>query len=150
MRIPRAAIGIGLLLLIAYGAYASYVTYSPGEDRAVTLVAGTAKDGTMFFHCDQDGSTPGVCEDVDGHARVTVDRRDRVAMTVRTDDGRKHPHDFFLEGAPYFVFPAGIEMELEKPSETKSFTAYARGEYRFVCELAGHEEAGMWGTLVVR
>ena len=32
---------------------------------------------------------------------------------------------------------------------TKTFTPTARGTYRVVCTVAGHEQAGMTGTLVV-
>lgn len=145
-----AAVAIGVLILLLYGGYAAAVSVSNGVDKHVSIVAGMRPDGSMFYSCDATNSTPGVCEENGGHARVAVDKRDRLRVTVRTDDGKPHSHDFRLEGPPYLVWPAGIEMELEDGPETKSFTAWAAGEYRFVCELKGHEAAGMWGTLVVR
>lgn len=139
------------VLLVAYGAYAATVTVdNGGPTKEAAILAGASPDGSMFYHCDATASTPGVCEDVDGHARILVEKRDRIHVTVRTDDGRRHSHDFRLEGLPYLLWPAGVEMELEAPSESSTFTAWAAGEYRFVCELRGHESAGMWGTLVVR
>lgn len=146
----RNALIVAGVLLVAYGAYAAYVTVDNGTEKHVTILAGVQGDGKMFYHCVGDESTPGICNDADGHATITVNKRDRLTFTVRTDDGRKHSHDFRLMGAPYFLWPAGIEMELETPSQTGSFTAYKTGEYRIVCELKGHEEAGMWGTLVVK
>lgn len=145
----RALLAVLAAVLALYGAYAAFVTYAPGDDARVAILAGVAEDGTMFFRCEAAGTTPGACVDVGGHAEIRAGKRDRLAVTVRTDDGKRHSHDFRLEGLPYLVPPAGIEMELEKPSETKSFTAYATGTFRFVCELPGHERAGMWGTLVV-
>lgn len=138
------------ILAVAYGAYAAFVTVSNGNEKHVTILAGIKPGGEMFYHCVVEESTPGVCTDKDGHATVTVAKRDRVTFTVKTDDGRNHSHDFLLEGAPYMMWPAGIEMELEHPSESGAFTAWKTGEYRFVCELSGHEDAGMWGTLVVK
>lgn len=127
----------------------AYVSIPNGNGtRSVAVLAGTASDGSMFFTCDP-ASPSDACADVDGHATIHADVRDRLHVTVRTDDGRSHSHDFKLEGGAYALWPAGIEMELKRPSETRSFTAYAAGTYRFVCEIPGHEARGMWGALVV-
>lgn len=138
-----------VVVLLLYGGYATAVSVSNGHEKRVSIVAGIHPDGSMYYSCDQANSTAGVCDENNGHARILVEKRDRVKITVRTDDGKRHSHDFRLEGAPYFLWPAGIEMELEKGTQTKSFTAWATGEYPFVCELKGHKEAGMYGTLVV-
>ena len=138
------------ILLVAYGAYALAASVTNGAPtKEVHIVAGVAEDGSMYFHCEPEQETPGACEDRDGHATILAKKRDRLRVTVRNEDGRSHSHDFRLEGAPYLLWPAGIEMELEDAQESSSFTAWARGEYRFVCELAGHEDLGMWGTLLV-
>lgn len=147
LRLVLSALAVALAV---YGAYAAFVSYAPGDRLRVEILAGVAEDGSMFFRCEPARSTAGACEDAGGHARILASKRDRVTVTVRTDDGRRHSHDFRLMGAPYLVPPAGIEMELKAPSETKSFTAYATGEFRFICELPGHEASGMWGTLSVR
>lgn len=103
----------------------------------------------MYFRCDVANSSAGTCDDEAGHATITVNKRDRLTIRVATDDGRRHSHDFKLEGVAYALWPAGIEMELEKPAEERTFTAWSIGSYRFVCELPGHEERGMWGVLRV-
>lgn len=151
MATTRTRILFGLaILFLAYAGYATAVSVPNGElTKHVSIVAGTDPDGTMYFHCDVVNSTEGACIDEEGHAQIRAHVRDRLQVRVSTDDGRKHSHDFKLEGAPYALWPAGIEMELNKPTETKSFTAWREGTYRFVCELQGHERAGMWGSLVV-
>lgn len=148
MRIPRGVwIGLGVVVVL-YAAYAAAATLSNGTTKRVSIVAGV--DGSrMFFQCDAANSTEGACVDVDGHAQIRVQKRDRVHVHVASADGKSHMHDFRLQGAPYLVWPAGLEMELEEGAEDGTFTAYATGTYRFICELPGHDEAGMWGTLVV-
>jgi plastocyanin len=52
-----------------------------------------------------------------------------------------------------FVFaPANFKMTVGPgKSDTKSFTApTAPGTYDFVCDVAGHKEAGMVGKLIVK
>lgn len=137
-----------LALLLLGGSYVANASVATGERVRATVVAGTSPDGSMYFRCVQEESTPGVCSAEDPR-RLTVGHRDRVALTVRTDDGRRHSHDLRVEGFAYGPPFPWVELELEKPSETKTFTAWRTGEFRFVCELAGHEEAGMWGVLVV-
>jgi uncharacterized cupredoxin-like copper-binding protein len=40
-------------------------------------------------------------------------------------------------------------MEIEDGTQSGTFVAWATGDYTFICELSGHEDAGMWGTLRV-
>jgi uncharacterized cupredoxin-like copper-binding protein len=138
-----------LTLVVAYASHIALVTIPHGgPTKRASIVAGVDPDGTMYFRCDVANSTAGTCDDEAGHATVRVAKRDRLTIEVRTDDGRRHGHDFKLEGFAYAIWPAGIEMELES-REAKTFTAWRAGTYRFVCELAGHEDRGMWGELVV-
>jgi uncharacterized cupredoxin-like copper-binding protein len=139
-------------LLVVYAAYAAFVAYDNGTHVNVTIHAGAytsgAKSGQMYYHC-SDASGGAVVDNAD-QCSITVHRRDKVTFTVISDDGPGRTHDFKLQGAPYFLYPAGIEMEIEATnSQTGTFTAWATGDYKFVCELAGHEAAGMWGTLHV-
>ena len=139
-----------LTFVVAYSGYIALVTIpNGGPAKHASIIAGVDPDGAMYFRCDEANSTTGTCQDEAGRATVRVAKRDRLTIEVRTDDGRRHSHDFKLEGIAYALWPAGIEMELESPSEAKTFTAWRVGTYRFVCELAGHEDRGMWGTLIV-
>ncbi len=64
-------------------------------------------------------------------------------------DGSRRAHDFKLKGAPHIIPPSGIEVELHKATQTKSFTSLNAGTFRIVCELGGHERQRMGATLVV-
>jgi uncharacterized cupredoxin-like copper-binding protein len=139
-------------LLVLYAAYAVFVSYDNGTKVAVTIHAGayTSGDhaGKMYYHC-TDASGGAVVDGAD-QCTVTVHKRDKVTFTVISDDGAGRTHDFRLEGAPYFLYPAGIEMEIQDANnQSGTFTAWATGDYKFICELSGHEDAGMWGTLHV-
>lgn len=139
-------------LLVLYAAYAFYVSHDNGTKVNVTIHAGVhqsgAKAGKMYYHC-TDISGAGASRDESDQCTVTVHKGDKVTFTVVSDDGPGRTHDFRLLGAPYFLYPAGIEMEIEEGRQSGTFVAYATGDYTFICELAGHEDAGMWGTLRV-
>ena len=51
-----------------------------------------------------------------------------------------------------FVFaPANFKMTVAPgKSDTKTFTSPAAGTYDFLCDIAGHKEAGMTGKLIVQ
>jgi uncharacterized cupredoxin-like copper-binding protein len=40
-------------------------------------------------------------------------------------------------------------MELHQADQSWTFTAWAAGSYPMLCELTGHDAAGMHGTFVV-
>ncbi|HUR61285.1 MAG TPA: sulfocyanin-like copper-binding protein [Candidatus Thermoplasmatota archaeon] len=139
-------------LLVVYAAYSLFVSYDNGSKVTVTIHAGVHADGPnagkMYYRCSND-SPDGAANDSD-QCIVTVHKRNKVTFTVISDDGAGRKHDFKLLGAPYLVYPAGIEMEIQDSnSQTGTFTAWATGDYKFICELSGHEAAGMWGTLHV-
>lgn len=139
-------------LLLVYAAYSLFVSYGNGDKVAVTIHAGVHTDGAnagkMYYRCSS-ASPAGVADNSD-QCTITVHKRDKVTLTVISDDGAGRSHDFKLQGAPYFLYPAGIEMEIQDSnSQTGTFTAWATGDYKFVCEISGHEAAGMFGTLHV-
>ncbi|MFO1535943.1 MAG: hypothetical protein ABR586_09780 [Thermoplasmatota archaeon] len=139
-------------LLVVYAAYAFFVSHDNGDRVNVTIHAGVHKDGAkagkMYYQCTS-LSGPGASKDDTDQCTVTVHKRDKVTFTVISDDGPGRTHDFKLLGAPYLLYPAGIEMEIEDGSQSGTFVAWATGDYTFICEFAGHEDAGMWGTLRV-
>lgn len=134
------------VLLVVYGAYAAFVSYSNGDKVTLNLEVGTNQDGTMYLRCAA-GSTPTAC--TPNESTFTVHKRDRVTVNVHNADGGKHTHDIRLVGGPYWLWPGGFENELESPDVTAHFTAYSTGTFEVICELAGHYDAGMKGTLVV-
>lgn len=151
---PKRTALIAVLALVGlYIVYAAFVAVPTGDDVEVYIEAGTHDDGSMFYRCDLNRTTPGACDPAgDGspdHALITVDGRDRVTLTVRSLDGGDRAHDFKLNGWAYFLPPARVEMELHEPTQSTTFTAWKSGQFHIWCELPGHEEAGMWATLQV-
>ncbi|MEA3143869.1 MAG: Copper binding protein plastocyanin/azurin family [Thermoplasmata archaeon] len=138
-------------LLMVYAAYALFVSYDNGTHVRATIHAGQyldgPKKGQMYYHC-SDVSGGAVKDDGD-QCSLTVHKRDKVTLTIISDDGGDRTHDFRLQGWQYFLYPAGAEMELHSGSQSATFTAWATGDYPFICELAGHKDAGMRGTLHV-
>jgi plastocyanin len=141
------AIGVAALLAV-YLLYAVFVRVDNGTHVRVGILAGQDGSGRMYYRCDVTNSTAGACTGAD-QAVVHVHKRDRVTFTVVSEQGPGRTHDFKLLGGAYLLWPSGVEMEIENGRQSRSFTAWAGGEYRFICELPGHEDAGMWGTLIV-
>jgi hypothetical protein len=140
-------------LLMVYAAYSLFVSYDNGTKVAVTIHAGEyqsgEKKGKMYYHCTQIAGAGATKDDAD-QCTLTVHKRDKVTLTVISDDGAGRTHDFRLQGGPYWLYPAGIEMEIkDSNSQSGTFTAWATGTYTFICELPGHQDAGMSGTLKV-
>lgn len=145
----RTVIGVAAVV-VAYGGYMVFARWSNGTDTDVFVEAGTNPDGSMYFHCDPTRSSLNVCSGPSNHSTVTVGHRDRVHLTVHSNDGGGRAHDFKVTGWAYaFPYP-WVELELHQETETETFTTWKSGTFMFFCELPGHEQAGMWGALVVQ
>jgi uncharacterized cupredoxin-like copper-binding protein len=145
-------LSIVAVLALLYSGYAIFVSYDNGTHVNVTIHAGAYKSGEkagkMYYHCTGISGAGASCDGAD-QTTVNVHKRDKVTFTVISDDGPGSTHDFKLEGLAYSIYPAGVEMELEDGNQAGTFTAWAGGDYEFICELSGHEDAGMHGTLHV-
>ena len=136
------------VLLGLYIVYALFVAIPNGHHDNVYLRLGT-QGSTMYMRC-ADGNADCVCtSDPDGNAIVHVGTRDRVTFHIHNDDGGDHSHDFRMLGGPYWLWPAHAENELHSADQSVSFTAWKSGTYRLVCELPGHDAAGMHGQIVI-
>lgn len=96
--------------------------------RTVEVEVGTNSDGSMYL-------TP---------KDVTVQKGDEVTLRVTNVDSIFH--DVAL------LDYAGQDIEIEVPAkrtETKTFTATEAGDFRLICEVVGHKQKGMQGTLHV-
>lgn len=144
----RSILAVGVVVLL-YLAYMLNARWSNGHGADVTLELGTNSDGSMFLRCVSSESSSGVCTGPAEHATFTVHARDRVHLTVRSLDGGGRTHDFKVEGWPYAPLYPWVELELHSQEESATFTAWKSGTYHVLCELPGHEAAGMWGTFVV-
>jgi plastocyanin len=139
-------IGVAVVAVL-YGAFAAFASYSNGRTVNAEIHVGS-NSGNMYMKCAPAASTQGVCDDRD-QVVLTVHKRDRLHLTIVDDQGGGHKHDFNVEGWQYFLWPASPETELESAREEVTFTAWAAGSYHMLCELPGHDEDGMHGTLVV-
>lgn len=95
----------------------------------MTVHAGTNPDGSMSF-------TP---------SNVKAREGDKISLTVVNDDADK-PHDWAL------LSYGGKDIEVytrEGETKTITFTASEAGDFRIVCQIVGHKQAGMVGTFSV-
>jgi plastocyanin len=141
-----------IVLAVLYGGLVAFAENSNGTDVTVVLDLGTNAPGSgatsMYMKCDAARSTPGVCSGGD-QATVTVHQRDRIHLTIHNADGGDHSHDFNVQGWQYAFPPISPEMELHSADESWTFTAWASGSFKMLCEVPGHDGDGMHGTLVV-
>lgn len=143
-------------VLVVYGGFVGFASYSNGRNVQLTLHLGTdSATGSMYIRCDapagaanEPATTAGVCGGGD-QPTITVHQRDRVHVTLVNDDKGDHTHDFNLLGWQYALPPISPEMELHQSTESWTFTAWASGTYRMICELPGHDADGMHATFKV-
>lgn len=117
----------GLLLLAA--------PVAEGGDRAFDVRAGTNSDGSMYFE----------------PSDLVVRKGDLVTIRVTNVDpaGTEYFHDLAILdwGGPR----RHLEWEVEAQSTvSRTFEASNVGKFRMICEVPGHEEAGMKGTFTVK
>jgi plastocyanin len=96
--------------------------------QVVDIEAGSNPDGSMYLK----------------PAEVTVMKGDVVTLRVHNPD--KIFHDVAL------LDYAGNDVEIEVPAgttEEHTFTATVAGDFRLICEVRNHKQAGMQGTLHV-
>jgi hypothetical protein len=136
-------------VVLAYGAFSAFALYSNGNDVNVAIHVGAKDGGGMHLRCASVSGSGASC-DASDQATITVHKRDRVHATITDDQGGGHRHDFNVEGWQYFPWPNSPETELDAVVESVTFTTWATGTFHVLCELPGHDAAGMHGTLVVK
>lgn len=97
--------------------------------KSVTIHAGTATDGALYFR----------------PSDVRTDEGDRVTIKLVNDDADT-PHDWALleyGGRDIEVYVRGGQERMI------NFTANEVGTFRIVCQVVGHKQRGMEGSLVV-
>ena len=110
-------------------AFALILVIPLAEAKDVTVHAGTNADGSLHFRPKD----------------VRVDEGERVRLTLVNDD-EDTPHDWALleyGGRDIEVYVRGGQ------SRSINFTANEIGTYRIVCQVAGHKQQGMEGSLTV-
>lgn len=97
--------------------------------KGVTIHAGTDGDGSLYFRPKD----------------LKADEGERVSLTLVNDDPST-PHDWALleyGGRDIEVYVRGGD------SRMINFTATEVGTFRIVCQVVGHKQQGMEGTLTV-
>lgn len=115
-----AAFGIGLITMAALNSRPASAAGSAEEgDKAIEVEL-----GELFIRPDKIEVEAG---------QVTFD----------VTNGGKIEHNFAIQGA------SATDMIAPGDSDTLTIPDLAAGEYTFICEVAGHADGGMKGTLVV-
>lgn len=99
------------------------------QAKSVTIHAGTNADGSLYFK----------------PKNLRADEGERVSLTLVNDD-ENTPHDWALleyGGRDIEVYVRG------GASRMINFTANEVGTFRIVCQVVGHKQQGMEGSLVV-
>lgn len=123
-------------------------------DQSLTLHVGTRADGTMYATPSAMSATVGeritltvVNDDVDAAGKVTTPHDIKV-------DGQSMPKQGGSCSAaqqPSGGESPGAEFEVcDRATATGTFTASSAGSFDYHCEVPGHEEKGMKGTLTVQ
>ena len=123
-------------------AYVAKVVAKPGKDEGLLATAvkptGSGKAAVA----------------VKGRLSIAADPNGQLAFV--TDKATASPGRLTIEmpntsGVPHNIAIAGKGTSKVIEQGSSAFTAeFAPGTYTFVCEVAGHEEAGMKGTLTVK
>ena len=128
-------------------------TPSPGAPPESTATAPPTTEQPSGPAGTTEGSAEGaivvVATDEGGRFRFEPDRievRAGQQVTLRVVNRGPSPHDLTIESLNVETGQFGVGEE-----RTLTFTAPAQpGEYEFICNVPGHVQLGMKGTLVVR
>lgn len=127
--------------------------------RAKSALVATVLAATLLAACGREpGATPGsgggpreirVAAFEDGDrmgfdpARITVKPGERIRFVVENRGTQDHEFEGEEGGIEEIVVPPGKTRTLEWTAPRNP------GEVEFVCDLPGHKEAGMVGTIVI-
>jgi nitrite reductase (NO-forming) len=134
---------VALVGSFVLGAYTSQANVrGEGQPRgdldAASFVLGTALTEAGFRWMGKDGSITQV-----ENPPLIVKLGQTVSVEIVNEDGIEH--DFAIPALG--VGGKAIATKGERTSVT--FVADKVGTFEYICKVAGHKEAGMWGTLVV-
>ncbi len=74
---------------------------------------------------------------------IELEEFEKVNITFKNDG--EMPHSFFIKR-----FAIGTEVLEPGEEETIEFEAPEKGEYKVICTVAGHEQEGMEGMIIVK
>lgn len=120
-----ALCGLGALL-VAFGAYALFVSVSDGTLVELHLTVEADDEGNLALRCGSK-STPSVC--APGEQVFRAETRDRIRVLLEADDGEA----VRLGGGAYWLWPAGFQL---RGSDATSFTAWRSGTFPVHCQAS--------------
>lgn len=145
----RVLLIVVVVALALVGAYAAIALPSNGNDVNAEIHVGVLGGGQMYMRCASVTGAGATCSSGD-QMTLTVHARDRLHIDIVDDEGGGHAHDFNVKGWQYYFWPNSPETELTAARESVTITTWATGTFHVLCELSGHDAAGMHGTLVVQ
>jgi plastocyanin len=122
-------------------AYVASVVAQPGKDTG--LLANAVPAASSQAAVEKNGALS-IDADPNGQLLFTASKATAKAgkITINFDNPSGVPHNLAIDGKG--------KTPIE-PKGTKSFTAnFAPGTYTYYCQVPGHEQAGMKGTLTVK
>jgi plastocyanin len=121
--------------------YVASVVAQPGKDTG--LLANAVPSASSQTATEKNGALT-IDADPNGQLLFTASKATAKAgkITITTNNTSGVPHNIAIDGKG--------KTPIE-PKGTKSFTAdFAPGTYTYYCQVPGHEQAGMKGTLTVK
>jgi mono/diheme cytochrome c family protein len=123
-------------------AYVSSVVAKPGKDSG--LLAEAVKPAGAGKPAVASGGKLTIAADPNGQLAFVTNKATATAGKLTIDMPNQ-------SGTPHNIAIAGKGAGKVVPKGTSSFTAdFTPGTYTFLCEVPGHEQAGMKGTLTVK
>ncbi|MGZ8665280.1 MAG: plastocyanin/azurin family copper-binding protein [Solirubrobacterales bacterium] len=139
-----------LLIALATLALAAFALAACGDDESTTAAEGTTEDETTAEDTagGGGGGTIAVAAEEDGSFAFTETQLTTSAgpNTIEFSNPSDVPHNVFIEDDTGEVL---AETETVTGSDTTASADLEAGTYTFYCDIPGHREGGMEGTLTV-
>jgi plastocyanin len=143
-------VAVVVIVVIVVGAVAYYETLpkgTPANAIQLTWYAGQVSDSAYGFGTTSTVTSPG--------PQLTLTSGTKYTMTV--NNVGTMPHNWAIVNAKatnaQVLWGAQIDSAANPiPAESSgsvTFTAGAAGTYYYICQISGHVDLGMWGTVVV-
>lgn len=134
------------LLFLAVLALVASALVACGDDESSTTSA--AEESTSSAAPSGEGGTLAVSAVPDGSFEFTEDElsTDAGAITVEFDNPSSTPHNVYIEDDSGEIL---AESETVSEDTTTTDAELEAGTYTYFCDVPGHREGGMEGTLTV-
>ena len=122
-----------MILGVVAASGAATVSWTQAEENVVRPEAPGSNAGEVWVASTEFKYAP-------ANVRVTAGR---MVTLVLDNSGGETEHGLFVPGL-------GFRLQAKAGEIARNSTVFVKpGEYKFICDLPGHQEAGMNGTLIV-